>query len=126
MSNTEALQWAAQADDSLARNEILTGDEIIRKITAEDDNDDDVTPINPVKISHSEAVAALNASLQWAEEQNFKAQKILLLRRLRNRAFELKIETAEQKNDDVHTHTYVVIMYAHIMFIKLIYNNVSS
>ncbi|GBO09395.1 Jerky -like [Araneus ventricosus] len=29
MSNTEALQWAAEADDSLARNEILTDDEII-------------------------------------------------------------------------------------------------
>ncbi|GBN93745.1 hypothetical protein AVEN_35203-1 [Araneus ventricosus] len=62
MSNTEALQWAA---DSLARNGILTDDEIIRKVTAEGDDDDDV---NPVKISHSEAVAALNTSLQWAEE----------------------------------------------------------
>ncbi|GBM53532.1 hypothetical protein AVEN_129526-1 [Araneus ventricosus] len=28
MSNTKALQWAAEADDSLARNEILTDDEI--------------------------------------------------------------------------------------------------
>ncbi|GBO06350.1 hypothetical protein AVEN_114454-1 [Araneus ventricosus] len=28
MSNTEALQWAAEADDSLVRNEILTHDEI--------------------------------------------------------------------------------------------------
>ncbi|GBM87157.1 hypothetical protein AVEN_19139-1, partial [Araneus ventricosus] len=85
----EALQWAAEADDSLARNEILTGDEIIRTVTAEDDNDDEVTPVNPVKISHSEAVAALNTSLQWAEEQNFEAYKILLLRRLRDHAFEL-------------------------------------
>ncbi|GBL77770.1 hypothetical protein AVEN_152980-1 [Araneus ventricosus] len=59
MSNTEALQWAAEADDSLARNEI------IRKVTAEDD--DDGTPVNPVKINHSEAVAALNTSLQRAE-----------------------------------------------------------
>ncbi|GBN29371.1 Jerky -like [Araneus ventricosus] len=74
MSNTETLQWAADTDDSLARNEILTDDEIIRTVTAEDDDDDDdVTPVNPVKISHSEAVAALNTSLQWAEEQNFEA-----------------------------------------------------
>ncbi|GBN97513.1 hypothetical protein AVEN_150128-1 [Araneus ventricosus] len=63
MSNTEALQWAAEADDSLARNEILTDDEIIRTVTAEDDDDDDVTPVHRVKISHSEAVAALNTSL---------------------------------------------------------------
>ncbi|GBM49768.1 hypothetical protein AVEN_60499-1 [Araneus ventricosus] len=35
-SNTEALQWAAEADDSLARNEILTDDEIIRTVTADD------------------------------------------------------------------------------------------
>ncbi|GBM90771.1 hypothetical protein AVEN_188993-1 [Araneus ventricosus] len=44
MSNTEALQWAAEADDSLARNEILTDDEIIRTVTAGDYDDDDVTP----------------------------------------------------------------------------------
>ncbi|GBM02637.1 hypothetical protein AVEN_258941-1 [Araneus ventricosus] len=83
MSNTEALQWAAEADDSLARNEILTDDEIIRTVTAEDNDDDD--DVTPVKISHSEAVAALNTSLQRAEEQNFEAHKIMLLRRLRDR-----------------------------------------
>ncbi|GBO22205.1 hypothetical protein AVEN_121364-1 [Araneus ventricosus] len=95
MSNTEALQWAAEADDSLARNEILTNDEIIRTVTADDD--DDVTPVNSVKISHSEAVTALNTSLQWVEEQNFEAHENMLLRRLRDRACELKIGTAAQK-----------------------------
>ncbi|GBM52299.1 hypothetical protein AVEN_51730-1 [Araneus ventricosus] len=98
MSNTEALQWAAEADDSLSRNEILTDDKIIRTVTAEDDDDDDVTPANPVKISHSEAVAAVNNLLQWAEEQNFEAHEIMLLRCLRDRSFELKIGTAAQKN----------------------------
>ncbi|GBM61505.1 Jerky -like [Araneus ventricosus] len=97
MSNTEALQWAAEADDSLARNEILTDDEIIRTVTAEDDDDDDINPVNPIKISHSEAVAALNTSLQWAEEQNFEAHEMMLLRRLRDRAFELKIGMSAQK-----------------------------
>ncbi|GBM05691.1 hypothetical protein AVEN_123825-1 [Araneus ventricosus] len=29
MFNIEAIQWAAEADDSLARNEILTDDEIL-------------------------------------------------------------------------------------------------
>ncbi|GBN72498.1 hypothetical protein AVEN_229873-1 [Araneus ventricosus] len=29
--------------------------------------------VNSLKISHSEARAALNTSLQWAEEQNFEA-----------------------------------------------------
>ncbi|GBN58850.1 hypothetical protein AVEN_135521-1 [Araneus ventricosus] len=58
------LQWVAEADDSLAQNEILTDDEIIRTVTAEeDDDDDDVTPVKPVKISHSEAVAALRTLL---------------------------------------------------------------
>ncbi|GBM70999.1 hypothetical protein AVEN_163717-1 [Araneus ventricosus] len=52
MSNTEAH---AEADDSLVRNEILTDNEIIRTVIAEEDDDDDVTPVNPVKISHSEA-----------------------------------------------------------------------
>ncbi|GBO29653.1 hypothetical protein AVEN_214277-1 [Araneus ventricosus] len=96
MSNTEALQWAAKADDSLARNEILTDDEIIRKVTAEDDNDDGFSPVNPVKIYHSEAVAALNTSLQWAEEQNFQVHEIMLPKRLRDRAIELKIGTTAQ------------------------------
>ncbi|GBM49065.1 hypothetical protein AVEN_155822-1 [Araneus ventricosus] len=99
MSNTETLQWAAEADDSLDRNEILTDDEIISTVTAEDDDNDDVTPVNPIKISHSEAVVALITSLHWAEEQNFEAHEIILLRRLRDRAFELKIGTAAaQKN----------------------------
>ncbi|GBN31453.1 hypothetical protein AVEN_27310-1 [Araneus ventricosus] len=66
MSNTETLQWAAEADDSLARNEILTDDE--RTVTAEDDDDDDVTPVDIIKISHSEAVAALITLLHWVEE----------------------------------------------------------
>ncbi|GBN21669.1 hypothetical protein AVEN_55721-1 [Araneus ventricosus] len=57
MLNTEALQWAAEVDDSLARNEILTVDEITRTVTAEDDDDDDDTPVNPVKISHSQNIA---------------------------------------------------------------------
>ncbi|KAG8236343.1 hypothetical protein J437_LFUL010477 [Ladona fulva] len=48
-SNPEALQWTAEADDSLARNEILADDEIIRMATAEDDDDDDDTPVNSVK-----------------------------------------------------------------------------
>ncbi|GBM57845.1 hypothetical protein AVEN_200374-1 [Araneus ventricosus] len=87
MSNTETLQWAAEADVSLARNEILTVDEIIRMVTAEEDDDDDDTPVNPVKISHSKAVATLNTSLQWSEEKNFKAHEIMFLRGLRDRAF---------------------------------------
>ncbi|GBN85747.1 hypothetical protein AVEN_157404-1 [Araneus ventricosus] len=97
MSNTEVLQWAAEDDDSLTRNKILTDDEIIRTVASEDDDDDDVTPVNPIKISHSETGAALNTSLQWAEEQNFEAHEIMLLRRLKDRVFELKIETAAQR-----------------------------
>ncbi|GBM78604.1 hypothetical protein AVEN_123357-1 [Araneus ventricosus] len=121
MYNTEALQWAAEADDSLARNEIITDGKIIRTVTAEDDDDDDddVTPVNS-----AEAVEALNTSLQCAEEQNFEANEIMLLRRLRDRAFKLKIGMAAQKKSltfldtgYVHSLTYVVIMYVHIMFI---------
>ncbi|GBN24064.1 hypothetical protein AVEN_27887-1 [Araneus ventricosus] len=104
MSNNEALQWAAEVDYSLAPNEILTDDEIIRMVTAEDDDDDDVTPVNPVKISHSEAVVVLNTSLQWVEEQNFEALENMPLRRLRDRAFELKIGTVAQKNNDFFGH----------------------
>ncbi|GBL89746.1 hypothetical protein AVEN_104683-1 [Araneus ventricosus] len=107
MSNTEVLQWAAEADDSLARNEILTDDEIIRTVTAEDDDDDDVTLIIPNKISHSEAVAALITSLQRAEEQNFEAHEIMLLKRLRDRTFELKIERPCKRISDFLDTDYV-------------------
>ncbi|GBM26178.1 hypothetical protein AVEN_197000-1 [Araneus ventricosus] len=116
MSNTETLQWAAEADDSLARNEILTHDKIIRTVTAEDNDDDDVTPVNPIKISHSETVSALITSLHWAEEQNFEAHEIMLLRRLRDRASELKIGTAAQKkktflDTDLCSFTYTCSNY---------------
>ncbi|GBN77060.1 hypothetical protein AVEN_243953-1 [Araneus ventricosus] len=100
MSNTEVLQWAAEDNDSLARNKILTDDGTIRTLTAEDDDDDDdddVAPVNPIKISHSEAGAALSTSLQWAEELTFETHEIMFLRRLRDRAFELKIGTAVQR-----------------------------
>ncbi|GBM73061.1 hypothetical protein AVEN_268535-1 [Araneus ventricosus] len=113
MSNTKAFQWAAEADDSLVRNEILTDDEIIRKVTTEDDNDDDVTPVNPVKISHSEAVVALNTSLQWAEEQNFEAHEIMPLGRLRDRAFELIIGTAAQKKS-LTFWTLIMLIHLHM------------
>ncbi|GBM88920.1 hypothetical protein AVEN_139354-1, partial [Araneus ventricosus] len=73
MFNIEVLQWAAETDESLARNKILTDDEIFRTVTAEDDDDDDdVTPVNPIKIFHSEAGVALSTSLQWAEEKKFE------------------------------------------------------
>ncbi|GBO17838.1 hypothetical protein AVEN_142757-1 [Araneus ventricosus] len=32
-----------------------------------------IDSVNSIKISHSEASAAFNTSLQWAEEQNFEA-----------------------------------------------------
>ncbi|GBN83633.1 hypothetical protein AVEN_30762-1 [Araneus ventricosus] len=92
--------FLCEADDSLSRNEILIDDEIIRTVTAEDD--DDVTPVNPVKIPHSVAVTALNTSLQWTEEKNFEAHEFMLLRRLRDSASELKIETDAQKNKKNH------------------------
>ncbi|GBN19633.1 hypothetical protein AVEN_6788-1 [Araneus ventricosus] len=34
-----------------------------------------IDSVNTTKISHSEARAALNTSLQWAEEQNFEAHR---------------------------------------------------
>ncbi|GBM24345.1 hypothetical protein AVEN_202330-1 [Araneus ventricosus] len=106
----QPLQGAAEADDSLARNEILTDDEIIRTLTAEDDDDD----VNPVKISQSEAAAALNTSLQWAEEQNFEAHEIMLLRCLRDCAFELKIGMAAQKKNKSLTFLDTDYMLIHL------------
>ncbi|GBO37075.1 hypothetical protein AVEN_245011-1, partial [Araneus ventricosus] len=106
MSNTETH---AEADDSLVRNEILTDNEIIRTVIAEDDDDGDVTPVN-IKISHSEAVVALN-TLQRAEEQNFEGHENMLLRRLRNRSFELKIGRTAQKKSLTF---WTLIMFIHL------------
>ncbi|GBO16263.1 hypothetical protein AVEN_234894-1 [Araneus ventricosus] len=100
----KALQRVAEADESLARNEILTDDEIIRTVTAEDDDDDDVNPVNPATFSHSEAVTTLNTTLQWTEEKNFEAHEIMLLSRLRDRAIELKIGTEAQENTEFFGH----------------------
>ncbi|GBM76447.1 hypothetical protein AVEN_31135-1 [Araneus ventricosus] len=94
MSNTEAHQWDTEADDSLARNEILTNDEIIRTVTAEDGDDDNVNPLNPKFL-----ILKLwrHSTLHYSGQKNLKALDIMFLRRLRGNAFELKIGTAEQK-----------------------------
>ncbi|GBO37651.1 hypothetical protein AVEN_12869-1 [Araneus ventricosus] len=124
MSNTEALQWAAETDDSLARNEILTDDEIFRTVTAEDDDDD----VNPVKI----LILRLwrHSTLHYSGlKSKILKHKMMLLRCLRDQTFELKIGKAAQKKsltflniDYVHSLTYVVIiMYVHIMFIQFIH-----
>ncbi|GBM39580.1 hypothetical protein AVEN_52933-1 [Araneus ventricosus] len=77
MSNTEALQWAAEVADSLVRSEILTDDEIIRTVTVEDNDDDDVTPVNPSKFLILR-LGTLIISLHWAQEKNFEAHEIML------------------------------------------------
>ncbi|GBM67644.1 hypothetical protein AVEN_226016-1 [Araneus ventricosus] len=78
MSNTEVLQWAAEADDSLTRNKILTDDEIDRTVTAEDD--DDVTPVNSIKIFHSEAGAHSTLHYSGLKSKILKHTDIMLLR----------------------------------------------
>ena len=99
ISYLEAIQWAAEADDSSAQSEVMSDDGIIRTVTAEDDDDkdDDNTPANSVKISHSEAVGALNTSLKWPEKQNFEAHAILLFRHFRDRALHVKLKSEVQK-----------------------------
>lgn len=98
ITDAEVQEWVAEADVSLARNEVLTDEEILKTVTAdEEDDDDDSTSQSSNKIPHSEAVGALNTSLQWAEEQNFDAHEIMLLRRMRDRAYELKIDSSCQK-----------------------------
>ncbi|KAG8227329.1 hypothetical protein J437_LFUL006287 [Ladona fulva] len=98
ISNPEALQWAAEADDSLARNEILADDEIIRTATAEDNDDDNGTPVNSVKFLILRLW--LHPILQYSglKSKILKYTK-LCLRRLRDRAFDLKIRTAVQKKN---------------------------
>ena len=70
----------------------------VLEVTVEDDDD---TPANSTKISHSEAVEALNTSLQGDEEQNFEAHEILLYRRFRDH-FKIKICSAEKNNGFFH------------------------
>jgi len=53
--------------------------------------------ISTSKVSPSEAVNALNTVLQWAEDQNMDSTDILLVRRLRELAFEMKIKSTIQK-----------------------------
>ncbi|GBL87716.1 hypothetical protein AVEN_81334-1 [Araneus ventricosus] len=97
MSNTEVLQWAAEADDNLNQNKILTDDEIIRTVTAEDDDDDDVTTVNSIKISHPDAGWHSTLHYSGLKSKILKQTEIMLFGRLRDRAFELKIGTAAQR-----------------------------
>ncbi|XP_025405713.1 jerky protein homolog-like [Sipha flava] len=95
MSDSQAQEWACRgADEDLANHEILTDDQILQIAAKEDDIDDEDESgsISISKVSPSEAVNALNTVLQWAEDENMDSTDILLVRRLRELAFEMKIK----------------------------------
>ncbi|GBO00432.1 hypothetical protein AVEN_106880-1 [Araneus ventricosus] len=69
LQNTSPM---SEADDSLARNEILTDNEIIGTVIPEEEYDDDVIPVNPVKF--------LILSLWWHSTLHYSGLKSKILK----------------------------------------------
>ncbi|CAB3222544.1 unnamed protein product [Arctia plantaginis] len=102
ISEAEAQEWAAGgAESELQRYEVLTDEEIVRAAMCEDDEEDEDNSVEILKITkvgNSEAVGALNTALKWAEDNEFDSHEVMFLRRLRDRAFEMKCENYKQKS----------------------------
>ncbi|CAB3260457.1 unnamed protein product [Arctia plantaginis] len=102
ISEAEAQEWAAGgAESELQRYEVLTDEEIVRAAMCEDDEEDEDNSVEILKITkvgNSEAVGALNTVLKWAEDNEFDSHEVMFLRRLRDRAFEMKCENYKQKS----------------------------
>lgn len=102
ISEAEAQEWAAGgAESELQRYEVLTDEEIVRAAMCEDDEQDEDNSVEILKITklgNSEAIGALNTTLKWAEDNEFDSHEVMFLRRLRDRAFEMKCENYKQKS----------------------------
>lgn len=101
ISEAEAQEWAAGgAERELQQFEMLTDDEIVEAAMCEDDDQDedecDEVPSSK-RVGNAEAVGALNTALKWAEDNSFDSQELMFLRRLRDRAFEMKCDHYKQK-----------------------------
>ncbi|CAG5053467.1 unnamed protein product [Parnassius apollo] len=85
-------------NDDLNETEPLTDDEIIRQVTQECDGEsEEISHDEPVaSISNSSAVSALNTCLEWADQVDIPLPEKMLLRKLRDKAFYLSLNTSQQ------------------------------
>ncbi|CAG5031428.1 unnamed protein product [Parnassius apollo] len=85
-------------NDDLNETEPLTDDEIIRQVTQECDGEsEEISHVEPVaSVSNSSAVSALNTCLEWADQVDIPLPEKMLLRKLRDKAFYLSLNTSRQ------------------------------
>lgn len=86
------------SNDDLNETEPLTDDEIIRQVTQEcDGENEEISHAKPVaSVSHSSAMSALNTCLEWADQVDIPLPEKMLLRKLRDKAFYLSLNTTRQ------------------------------
>ena len=99
ISEDEIQQWASGGcDEEIQHQEILTDDEIIQAVTKEDiEKEEDEEFLPPSKVSASEATKALTTAIEWAEQNVESCEEVMLLRRLRDKAFNHQIGASVQK-----------------------------
>lgn len=97
-SESEINNFMASNDD-IDCQEPLTDEEIVRQITTEHDSeiDEELEASEPVaRVSHTQVVSSLNTCLEWADEVDISIPEKMLLRKLRDKAFSMSLNTNRQ------------------------------
>lgn len=87
------------SNDDIDCQEPLTDEDIIRQVTDEQDNENEEeleTSESVARIPLTQAVSCLNTCLEWADEVDISIPEKMLLRKLRDKAFSMSLNTTRQ------------------------------
>lgn len=98
--NSEVECWARGNEEIPLDCEILSDEDIIAKISGQIHSGDDEDENSVTKVSTKDAINSFNLCLQWAEENELDLQEILLLRKIRSKAIEIKTKKGRQTTLD--------------------------
>lgn len=105
ISRDAIIQWAIGEKDIIVDQEKdIINEAIVNKDQQNESGESDVEEGIVQRVKHGDAARSLSLSIQWAEENDFPIQDILLLKRLKQEAFELaKNKSIQTKLDTFFT-----------------------
>lgn len=91
LSSNDIMQWATGEKDTIVDQieEDIINEAIVNKDQQNESGESDIEGEIVQRVKHGDAARSLSLSIQWAEENDFPVQDILLLKRLKEKAFEL-------------------------------------